>query len=262
MVARTMSRLQRQVVEDLDYLIGSWPALVTLSTPGSTKRRPVGRHEISDAQRAHRAVLAMQERIEDRKRAKELGCVPVPPTGPIPAPAALGVLDLLARFVMVASDVAETVADTAGVDRPPQVESSWTDPRPYLQLARAWLTVADDVDSRTVPWVGLQLRPLADQVATQLGEVHDGQLLDALCPWCRGRTERRPNGGERTLVVYARGSRLEQAEGQRKDGPVIVCRGVNCEPPEQSCGTRIGSHPAWPEREWEWLAKQLLPTSA
>lgn len=259
MTARPTSRLQQQVTGDIDYLIASWPTLVTLRTPGSSRRRPPSRHEVTEAQRVRGELLRMQERLEER-RARELGVQPVPQTGPIPAPAALDVLDLLAEFAAVAFDVAETVAQVAGIDRPPQVESSWTDPRPYLQLTRAWLQVADDVDELTMPWVARQLRPLADRVATQLGEVHDGQLLDALCPWCQGRTERRPNGGERTLVVYARGSRLDQATGHG-DGPVIVCRGVNCDPPTSSCGTRVGSHPAWPEREWDWLAKQLLPTA-
>lgn len=257
----TSRRLRAQVDEDVAYLVDSWPALVTLRTPGSGRRRPPSRHEVTEAQRLRSELLAIQERVELR-RARELGVQPVPPTGPIPAPAALEVLDLLAEFVAVSADVADAVTQTAGVERPPSSpSSSWTDPRPYLRLAAAWLEQADEVDERTVPWVAAQLRPLAGKVAHQLGEVHDGQLLDALCPWCGGRTERRLTGGERTLVVYVRGTRRAKAEGQG-DGPVIVCRGLNCEPPEASCGTRVGGRPAWPEREWDWLARQLLPTTA
>jgi len=257
----TSSRLERDVVAEIDYLADAWPALVTLRVPSSGRRRPPGRRDVSEAQRLHAAVLAIQERMEDRQRAVEVNAMPVPPTGPIPAPAVIAVLDLLALFVATAADIAETVARVAGVDAPPQVESSWTDPRPYLKFARTWLTVADGADDRTMPWVAKTLRSLADRVATQLGEVYDGQLLDALCPWCGGRTERRPTGGERTLVVYARQSRRD-AEGTKHEGPVIVCRGVNCTPPESACGTSVGAHPAWPEREWDWLSKQLLPTTA
>lgn len=253
------SALLRQVIEDVDYLIESWPSVVTLSTPGST-RRPTPRH-VSDAQRSHRALLALQERMEDARRARELGVEQVPPTGPIPAPAPLAVLDLLADYAAVSADVADAIAQTVGVEREPAVESAWTDPRPHLRLVREWVRYADEVDDRTLPWVRSRLGPLAERVAAQLGEIHDGQVLDALCPWCGGRTERRPNGGDRTLVVYARGSRLEQVE-RAGDGAVIVCRGVNCEPPLGACGTRVGQHPAWPEREWDWLAKRLLPTSA
>lgn len=254
------TRVHRQVLEDLDYLTGAWPNLVTMKIPGTGRRRPAGRHEVSDAQHVREAELAAREAEEDR--ATRHGALPVPPTGPIPAPAAPNVLDLLARFASVAEEVAVAIAQTAGIDRPPAVESAWTDPRPYFQFARAWLTVADAADDRTMPWVAEQLHPLADAVAAALGEVHDGQVLDAVCPWCGGRTER--SDRQRTLVVFARGARRAQIEKDTtsSEGPVIVCHGVNCEPPTSSCGMRVGDHPAWPEREWEWLAKHLLPVVA
>lgn len=259
--------LKRQVLEHIDYLIGAWPALVTLSTPGSTRRGSTGRRAVSEAQRAHAAMLAMQERLDARIASTRPGAVRG--TGPVPAPAALGVLDLLARFVATAADVAEVVTQAAGVDRAPAVESSWTDPRPYLQLARAWVSPAHQADPMVLPRLRGWLGPLCDDVARELGEVHDGQLLDALCPWCGGRTEH--GDGERTLVVYASRERRHvaaDAEDQvaakvgaraADEGPVIVCRGVYCEPPAQDCGTRVGDRPAWPEREWEWLAKRLVP---
>lgn len=252
----------RQALEDLEYLVQSWPALVTLRMPGSPPRAPSA-HQVSEAQRVHAALLAITEREEARQAGAIHG------TGPITAPVALAVVDLLARFVSVASDVAETVTQVAGVDRPAPPSSSWVDPRPYLLLARTWLSVAQQADDSTTSWVARQLHPLADSVALQLGEVHDGQSLAAICPWCMGRTEHYPLGGQRTLVVYARQSRAEQAgeaepdeekkKREKSRGPMIVCQGTNCTPPDSVCGTHVGGRPAWPEREWEWLAKRLLP---
>lgn len=246
----------KQVLEDLDYLVTSWPALVTLRIPGSSHSAPTS-HQVSEAQRVHAAVLAIAERADARQPGAIKG------TGPIASPVSVSVVDLLARFVAAAADVAETVAQVAGVDRLPAVSSSWVDPRPYLVHARTWLMVAQDADELTMAWVSSLLQPLADSVATQLGEVHDGQVLSAICPWCLGRTEEHPTGGQFTLVVYARQSRSQQAGTAAKDEeqkpPVIVCRGVSCSPPTSACGTRVGGRPAWLEREWDWLAKRLLP---
>lgn len=249
------THLARQIAEDMDYLDGAWPALVELGVPG-TRRRIVWRAP-SQASREAEAL----EASEDLDARREPGWVP--PLGRSAAPADVSLLDLLARFVSTASDVSETVTQCVGVVRPPAPASCWADPRPYLRTARAWLSVADDADGKVGPWVGEQLHGLADQVAARLGEVHDGQVLDAMCPWCRGRTAASPMGGEQTLVVYARQSRSDQAAGKPSEtDPMIVCRGVNCTPPESAVGHWLGkekSRPAWPLREWDWLAKQLLP---
>jgi hypothetical protein len=255
------TRLGRQIAEDMDYLIGAWPFLVALGVPGTDNpRRPHRRP--SEEQRARAALEAMQERIEARMPGYVRG------TGPIVAPVPIALLDLLSQLVGTVAEVCDTVTQTAGVERPPQPVSSWTDPRPYLQAARAWLSVAAEADERTEPWVAGRLHPLADAVASHLGEVHDGQTIEALCPWCGGRTDGHPNGGELTLVVYARQSRLEQASmpteaakvgAERAEGPVIVCRGVNCSPPPSHVGVWVGEQPAWPEREWAWLSDQIRP---
>ncbi|MEN1976888.1 hypothetical protein [Cellulomonas olei] len=187
----------------------------------------------------------------------ELG---VPGTSPrrLAAPAPLDLLDLLARFVSVCAEVAETVAQIAGVERLDASASLHVDPRPYLSHARTWLKVAQDANDTTEAWVAEQLHRLADAVAAHLGELADGQVLEALCPWCHGRSERRPTGGDLTLTVYARGPRPGSG-GEALRDPMVVCRGTNCEPPPNECGHTVGGHPAWPDREWDWLAARLLP---
>lgn len=241
-----MADAMKQISRDVDYLVSSWPGLVTLAVPSTSSRRPaVGRRDQSEDARARRE----EEAREDRAAARLPGAVPG--TGPVPAPAHVGLLDLLARIVSVAADVAETVTQTAGVERPAPPTSSWVDPRPYFIAARLWLQAAQLADERTVPWVAQQVGPLVVEVARMLGEVHDGQVLDALCPWCKGRTAQ--GEGRRTLVVQL--PRTENPD----HGPVIVCRGDGCEPPLDKCGMRVGGRPAWNEREWDWLAKLLDP---
>ncbi|MCR6706594.1 MAG: hypothetical protein NVV66_18530 [Cellulomonas sp.] len=252
--------LRKQISEDLDYLLSSWPLLVELGVPGTAQpRRP--HRAPSPEQLARAALQGLQERVDARQPGAVRG------TGPIVAPIAINLLDLLARFVADSAEFHELVTQAAGVERLPSPRSAWTDPTPYLLRARPWLSVALDagLDERAVAGV---LRGLADAVAAHLGEVHDGQTLDALCPWCRGRSESAPVGGERTLVVYARLSRLEQAgrtspspdrRTTRPEGPMIVCRGESCTPPDSDVGWWVGTHPAWPEREWTWLADRLLP---
>lgn len=194
----------------------------------------------------------------------------LPRTADAHAPVALGVLATMARVAEVVTEVAATVCEVVDVAYPGDLASVYVDPAAHLLRVRAWVGSAQNVDELTVPWVLERIHPLADTIATHLGEVHDGQLIEALCPWCQGRTAHRPNGGERTLVVFARQSRTEQAAKPRPDGeaparrepsrgPLIVCHGEACTPPDAAVGLWIGERPAWPEREWDWLSKQLLP---
>ncbi len=274
------SHLERQIAADASYLASSWPLLVMLGRPGAGERlrRPTRPPSAAALERA-----AEQAR-EDRAEARKPGYAA---PGKHAVPIAVTLLDLLAEFVEVAADVCETVGQLAGVEQLPQPASCWTDPRPYLERARAWLQPAHEADDATEPWVARQLHALADKVAVYLGEVHDGQVLLAICPWCLGRTEQHPEGGELTLTVYARLSRDEQAAasappskrpGEHIAAPapaprpgeraadretLIVCRGLNCQPPDGDVGKWVGPkegphRPGWPPREWDWLAKRLL----
>ena len=255
------TRLGRQIAEDTRYLIDSWRPLVELGVPGTRQRRLMRPRRPSEEM----AEQAAREHAEDTAERRKAGYVPGPRR--LPAPAPLHLLDLLARFVSVCADVAETVAQIAGVERLDAPVSAHVDPRPYLVHARAWLKVAQEADDTTEAWVAEQLHRLADAVAAHLGELADGQVLEALCPWCGGRSEKRPTGGDLTLTVYARGPRAateppaetKPGEKAKERPPMIVCRGTNCAPPDGECGNRIGGLPAWPDREWDWLAARLLP---
>lgn len=250
----------RRVLEQIDYLEEAWPQLVTLGIGASTTRRrlPAGRRR-SDAalERVDR-----EARIEAEERSQP-GWVPAISHPSVPVDVTM--LDLLAMLVSVAEDLAATVTQTAGVERPSHATSAVEDPRPYLRTARAWLTAAQEADDRTVPWATGELTPVVRAAATALGEIVDGQVLDALCPWCGGRTERHPMGGQRTLVVDAGPTAVttQQPAPEPRPGdvgwPRIVCHGLNCTPPASACGAQVHGQPAWPEREWDWLAKQLDP---
>lgn len=168
---------------------------------------------------------------------------------PRPAPADVSVIDLLSRIETVADDLVRTlrsvVDDLTGLPEP----SAFHDPRPWFDRARELLPVAHDADPRSGPWCADQVRPLAQKTARLLGDVRDGQVLDGVCPWCGGLSER--GSGERTMQVRYPDARSVEEE------PLIVCRGLGCSPPSQACGTRHDGQPAWPTREWDWLAKQL-----
>lgn len=245
----------RRGLEEIDYLENAWPQLITLGTDASNRRRlPATRRRSGEAlERAQREAA-----IEAAER-KMLGWVPA--LTHAAAPADVSMLDLIAELVAVADDLSETITGVAGVPHPSAV-SAWVDPRPRLRIARAWLTKAQDEDPRTLAWARGILGPVVRATAQALGEIVDGQVLDALCPWCKGRTERRPMGGERTLVVHAGPTAVTTQEAPEERGvgwPRIVCHGVNCTPPASACGTQWKGRPTWPEREWDWLAKQLQP---
>lgn len=258
----TLTRLGRQIAEDMDYLIASWPLLVLLNVPGGSGRaRLLPMRPLSDEARERASAQAREDVAEARKPGY------VAP-GKHPVPIDVPLLDLLADFVAVVDDVAGVVTQVAGADRMRPPESCFVDPRPYLVTTRAWLRDANDVDGTTEPWVAAQLHGIADRIASHLGEVHDGQVIEALCPWCCGRTSSRPTGGGLTLVVQDRARRATSvapsSAGADRVEPLIVCRGANCTPPDGDVGVWLGPedgprHPAWPMREWDWLAQRLLP---
>jgi hypothetical protein len=104
------------------------------------------------------------------------------------------------------------------------------------------LDIQDLLDEAAAGEASWPLRALS-----ALGMLPDGQLLDALCPWCDGRTTTAPAGGARTLRVRM------LADGR----PAVVCEGT-CEPPEHDVGAEWRGRPAWPlEAEGAWLAGRI-----
>ncbi|MGW0043459.1 hypothetical protein [Rhodococcus sp. NPDC003348] len=221
-----------RIRDDLTYLTEAWPHLIELRIPGPP--RPW-------AETPRRTGVLTEQDLE------RMG-----PKGiPRPAPADVSVLDLLASIATSADDMARTVITVVAAPPdqalPPNPASH--DPRPWLDLIPGWLRYAHELDDRTVPWITGQLQPLVHRTARLLGDVRDGQALNGICPWCNGFTASGP--GIRTLQIHY------PVTDDEDDEPLIVCLGVDCNPPRSACGMRHDGHPAWARREWDWLATQL-----
>ncbi|MDG3012475.1 hypothetical protein G4X40_20250 [Rhodococcus sp. D2-41] len=228
-----MSTVDR-IIADLNYLEAAWPNLVTLKLPGTARawvERP----------RPHTITAPVEP--------DQLGLAGVPR----PAPADVDVLDLLWQIATVADDLARTVCEVVdlGPDFLPDAPAS-VDPRPWLAVVIAWMPQAHRDDDRTAPWVAQQLRTPVAAAARLLGDIRDGQALNAICPWCAGRSTDGTTGC-RTLQVHHPSARADDEDPDE----LIVCFGTNCGPPSSACGQRWHGHPAWPRREWDWLASQL-----
>lgn len=162
--------------------------------------------------------------------------------GEHPAPLHLDVLDLLVDLLATADDLAEKVAQAAGVDRMPPAASATADPEPYLRHAAAHLAAAIEADSQLGKYVEEEASRLRYDVAKHLGEFTYGQRLMALCPWCHG-------GIHQGYTL-----RVREVQGI----PAVVCESGTCEPPEADCGTWLGNKPAWPlDTEGSWLADRI-----
>ncbi|MCW2089481.1 UNVERIFIED_ORG: hypothetical protein M2328_002761 [Rhodococcus erythropolis] len=253
------------VKRDLEYLAESWPHIVNSKIPGTARswvEKPQRRGVLSEA---------------DVDRLGKKGV-------PRPLPVEVGVLDLLATIADRADDIARCLLEVLGLataalsnqqvqgvpwawfDAADQdvalrwiegcylpTESATRDPRPWLRTASMRLMSADEMDELTVPWVAHQIAPLVSTTARLLGDVRDGQVMNGICPWCDGRT-RDSLSGERTLQIHY------PDPDDETDVPLVVCFGLNCNPPADSCGHRHDDRPAWPRREWDWLATVLRAT--
>lgn len=224
---------------DLDFVHDHWPHLLESRIRGTA--RPWREPTTSPETRAQADAAARAERLERSDVAP----------GEHPAPMHVDVLDVIVDLVITADDLAQRVAQAAGVDRPAPAAGAFADPRPHLRHIRAWWTAATIADDKLHAHAEHHLRRLAEDVALALRIVRDGQILQALCPWCGGRTEHQPTGGARTLRVH-----------ETPGGWLIVCNGVNCQPQEAECGKRWRGKPAWPDFEWVWLAQRLAPVAA
>ena len=159
-----------------------------------------------------------------------------------PAPLHLDVLDLLVDLLATADDLAERIAQAAGVERMPPAASASADPEPYLRHAITHLPTAISVDQQLGWHVEKEASRLRYDVAKHLGEFVYGQRLMAPCPWCRG-------GVQQGYTL-----RVREVHGEA----AIVCESGTCEPPEADCGTWTSGRPAWPlSREGAWLADRI-----
>lgn len=185
-----------------------------------------------------RAQMDARARIERHDRSVDSQGNPVA-VGESPAPLHVEVLDLLITIGGLAAAMTAEVA--RAVQRPAPYPNP--DPRPRLTYVRVNLPTAAAV----VPLVDTyasQLIRLEEEVDRALRLVRDGQVLHAVCPWCKGMGK-----GALTLVIRE----LDQI------GPVVMCNTPGCTPPSQDCGTHWRGRPCWRPSEWDWLAERLQP---
>lgn len=185
-----------------------------------------------------RAELDHEARLE---RAERVGEAP----GEHSDAARPDVLDLLSGILWRAEDLAHHLSRAAHcpVLRPAAADG---DPRPYLDRAIACLPTAGAAwtnGDEIAWWAADTARTMLRDVTTALSLMHDGQLLQVVCPWCGGG------------LTGARTWRVRTLPG---DLVAIVCEGDQpCEPPSKDVGTWWRGRPAWPFAEWEWLAKRI-----
>ena len=176
--------------------------------------------------------------------------------GELPAPIHLDVLDAMASIVMWSDMLHEHVAQTVGHPRLEPAASALTDPRPFLRYVRELLPEACETDPDMFEAAHDVIHRIRSVILAKVGEVFDGQTLEAVCPFCIGQTFKR-RSGERTLRVRIVPSRVKVGEEEF----VIVCENPDgCRPFSAECDMWLKGRPAWPWSQWEWLAERLLPT--
>lgn len=177
--------------------------------------------------------------------------------GAIPAPIHLDILDAMASIVCWSDMLHEHIAQTVGHPRLEPARSALADPRPFLRYVEALLPEAVQTDPDMLDAVHEKLDLMKAVILGKLGEVYDGQTLDALCPFCVGQTFAKRH--IRTLRVRLIASRVRPGDTEF----VIVCENPDgCRPFAAECGMFVKGRPAWPWSQWDWLAKRLIPTRA
>lgn len=208
-----------------------------------------------------RAQLDAQAR-EDRLHIAQQGHLPahlrgqgvVVPPGESPAPYDLDIADLLSTVLVEADALADRLCLLLWRPIDPPATSAFADPRRHLALVVRLLDELAAVDPDELEAVAHWCQVKIRDAAPALGLVSDGQLLEALCPWCGGATGAHPVGGARTL-------RVRTLPGGR---PVVVCEGGRCtaEPGTPDCGISWRGLPAWDlENEGAWLADRIERTA-
>ena len=239
----------RGVLRDLTWLEELWPDLLESRIPGTARpwREPGMTPERAAELAAERAEEEMEVHTDLpmhlRARAPEV-------LGESPAPAHIDILDALSDLLMTMDLLAEHLATTLGMDRPPHASSAFADPTPYLRFIRENLAAAAEEDPEILDAASDKCRDQVASVSQSLALLRDGQTLKAPCPWCRGVTPHSPAGGAHTL-------RVRVIPWLDDETPAVVCHNDTCDPPEADCGTRHRGRPAWPSWEWDWLAKRL-----
>lgn len=234
---------------DLTYLIEQWPSIVELGIPGSRKRWV----------QSHPTGAISKGQLEDYGLDGVKGVAR-------PAAADVHVLDLCTDYSDIARDLYWRTITIIGLQhnvfRP---NNALAHPDHYFSVVSTFIWGAQFHDDSFGALVGHKIAKLVTEVARLLGDMRDGQVLQGICPWCHGRGA---DGieGEATMRLHYPAELDNTAQPFDPDTrkrtadqkePLIVCHGHNCTPPSNAYGQRWRDKPAWCEREWEWLAKQL-----
>ena len=175
--------------------------------------------------------------------------------GETPAPVHLDVLDTMRVILGISYLLHEHVSETLALDPLPEPRDPYGDPRPFLRDVAQWLPRACEIDPEMAGAAHEKATHMRVLMLGKLGELVDGQTLDAVCPFCNGSTG--PGHRDvRTLRV-----RVARATGGRGGPePLIVCENVaGCTVLAGEAGVWVRGNPAWPVAEWDWLAKRLNP---
>jgi hypothetical protein len=222
-----------------------WPDLENARIKGTRRPRLSMRRTMTSQARAEMDARARVERVEADDYAP----------GFSPAPLHVDVLDVMAGILMAADVLHGQVAQELGHDRLDAAPSAYADARPYLAYVIELL-----------PHCGPALREEAITKAETmqasllltLGEVFDGQELDAVCPFCMGRTFERL-AGEITMRIRIVESRTDPDAWEF----LVVCENpTTCQPFSNEVDLWHEGKPAWRMQRWAWLAERLIHRSA
>jgi hypothetical protein len=241
------AHIVRAVITDLNWVADRWDDLVEYRLKGTPRPwRQAG--DLSPEQRAARDALARLEIAE----ADRWGRAP----GHSPAPLHVSTLDVMVSVLAEADTLHETVAQQLGHDRLEPAMSALDSPVRFLRWIAERVQEASEHEHDLLQELVDSARHMRTAVTAELGEIEDGQTLNAICPFCCGVTPRTPSGGARTLRFRLVESRLRPGEREA----LIVCEN-DCRPFDREVDTWHRGRPAWPWSQWEWLAERLLPAA-
>ena len=204
--------------------------------------------------RQPRLTLQQRAAADARARMERLERVDIAP-GDSPDPMSFEALELRDEILAAGDRLAEDLASQLKITAPPP--ASWgSDPATYLQFVIEALPAAYELDHANAGRIDRMAERLVTKADILLGHVSDGQSLQALCPFCHGKSDQMPTGGDYTLKI------LTGKRGSVVGRTLIVCFG-NCEPDGKASGYRWGSHPAWDLiTEAGWLSDRIEEADA
>lgn len=237
-----------KVLEDIQYLTNHWPDLKALLVHGTVRDWRHGYAELTDAARIERDKQAWLDRHDTEGQTH----------GEAPAPLNLGILDLLTETLMTCDLLHERVAQTVGHPRLDHAASIGDDPRRFLAYIEVLLPEACETDPDVLDAAAEKVSRLRSRMMVETGEIRDGQALEAICPFCVGRTTKTPTGGAKTLRIRLVPARAAVSTTADETEPVIVCESGTCQPFDAEVSHWVKGAPAWPMPDWSWLSQRLI----